>query len=166
MDGRPPAGCIGDKIQGPKARRDVAGRQGGLPMDAVSQDAASGGIEDAPALAVVHVHDGALGRIRAELAEEGGLDVQILSPRPVQVHVVGRDIREHGDIEVAPGDPVQRKGVRGDLHHHMRDPGANRLVEEALNLEGFRGGQGGPFFPLSHALDHRADQPRPDTGLA
>ena len=76
------------------------------------------------------------------LAEQGGfagavfVEVGVLRAADVVRGQVQKQSRGEGEAV----DPLQLHGLGGDLHHHMRAPGAGHLAERLVQGDGLRGG--------------------------
>src|SRR5699024_3104341 len=84
--------------------------------------------------------------------EERGLGFEVIAQVGVEVQVVLGQVRENRDIVACAADPAQGEGVAGDVHGGGGDPAFAHEGEEAVQICGLGGGEGGldPFVTHPH----------------
>ena len=52
----------------------------------------------------------------------------------MKIEMVARDVRQHGEREIDPGDTFERERVRADLHHDRARAAIAHLCESLLQF--------------------------------
>ena len=90
-------------------------------------------------MGAVQVEDSPL--LRAGLADQACLGLEIAFKGAVQIDMLAADIVQHNDIVFHGADAVQLQAGRGDLHGDVRDFLLHHLVQVAVQVERFRSGE-------------------------
>ena len=82
----------------------------------------------------------------------------------MKVEVVAREVGEDHRGEGDAGGALEGEGVRRSLHDARQVAAVDHLAEHALQLHRFGGGEPGRALDAGDAIDHRAQQGRPQVG--